>query len=388
MTIQKLKHSARFCFLLQKRLIKKPSFAVILFLIIPVVLGIKFCSTQKSGILTVALSQIQNSANESRQSSSVQSIFNSLINDIPAFNFIICDSKAAAENLVQSKNADAAWIFDSDFESRLKKSGEEGQVLPLVTVVQSEDTVFLAYSREILYSRIFPLFSYEAYKGFVQERIGNVPQRELKKWYERFSAIPELFKHQTQGEQNVTDSYLLSPLRGMLAIWLFICAFAAALYYIDDMEKKRFVWLLGSDQSLGFYLSLVLIPLADCSVIFLIAVAAGGVFTGLLMELSALILLIISAALFVNVLRLITQKKYLFCSVIPLLIILMLVLSPIFLKVNQFRPLQFIFPVFYYLNAVYSVWYLGIFAVYTLILAAINIVFMHRSNMFFHHGNN
>jgi ABC-2 type transport system permease protein len=359
----------KFLLLLQKRILNKKSFLAVLFLIIPVVVGIKICSNQKSGILRIALFQSQSTPMG-------QQIFDSLKNDIPAFNFIECQDETEAQQLVYNKKADAAWIFDSDFDSRIKKSGSEGRVLPVVTVLQGEDTVFLAYSREILISRIFPLFSYEAYCGFVNERIGSVSQNDLQTWYLRYSDIPELFVHQTQGEQNVSSSYLLSPLRGMLAIWIFICGFAATLYYIDDIEKKRFVWLEGAGKSFGFYLVFVLIPLIDCSIIFLIAVLTGGIFTTLLRELAALLLLILSVAFFVNLLRLITRRKYLFCAAIPLLIILMLVLSPVFLKVNQFVPLQFAFPVFYYLNAIYSTWYLGFFALYTIILAVINIVLM------------
>ena len=64
----------RFWLLLQKRILNKKSFLAVLFLIIPVVAGIKFCSKQKSGILRIALVK-------SQDSSMVQQIFDSLNKD-------------------------------------------------------------------------------------------------------------------------------------------------------------------------------------------------------------------------------------------------------------------------------------------------------------------
>ena len=357
-------------FLLQKRLLKKISFILILLMVIPVVISFRISLNQKSGMLTVALA----SQKETSPSDTVKQIFTELHDTVPAINFIDCSSETQARNLVQQKKADTAWIFDSDLEGRLEKSGEKASVLPVVTVVQGEDTVFLAYVREILCSKIFPYFSYAAYSSYARANIPALTERELSSQYKKYSYVPDLFRLESTGGQNVSQSYLMSPLRGMLALWLMMCAFAATLYFIQDSEHGCFVWF-KNNSSLFFYLKITLIPLFDCAVIMFAAVLCGGIKVSMLYEIASLLLLVLSSILFANLVRHITIKNSIFCASIPIIILITLVLCPIFLKVNTFRPLQLLLPVFYYLNSVYSLHYLWLFLLYTVILFTLNYLY-------------
>jgi ABC-2 type transport system permease protein len=322
-------------------------------------------------MLTVVL------AEATSESSIPSEIISDLQKTVPTINFIVCDSEEEARNLVIAKKADIAWIFDSDFDSRIEKAGKRGRILPVVTSVQGEDTVFLAYVREILCSKIFPYFSYAAYKAYILERMPSVTDKELFFQYSRFSSLPKLFNHQTEGIQNVSQSYLMSPLRGMLALWLLMCAFAATLYFMQDSQRGSFVWF-NNNQSLFFFLKITFIPLFDCALIMFLAILTGGIFNSFLLEIFSLLLLVLSSILFANLLRIITVKNYIFCAAIPIIILVTLVLCPIFLKVNSFRPIQLLLPVFYYLNSVYSLYYLFLFSMYTIILFILNKILMTK----------
>ena len=359
--------------LLQKRFLKKTSFIIILCLVIPVVIFFRIGSRQKSGMLTVALA----ASNATVSSDSVQQIMTQLEETVSGISFIKCSSEEQAQELLGHKKADAAWIFDSDFDERIEKAGKRGSVLPVVTVIQGEDTVFLAYIREILCSKIFPYFSYAAYKAYILERMPSVTDKELFFQYSRFSSLPKLFNHQTEGIQNVSQSYLMSPLRGMLALWLLMCAFAATLYFMQDSQRGSFVWF-NNNQSLFFFLKITFIPLFDCTLIMFLAILTGGIFNSFLLEIFSLLLLVLSSILFANLLRIITVKNYIFCAAIPVIILVTLVLCPIFLKVNSFRPIQLLLPVFYYLNSVYSLYYLFLFSMYTIILFILNKILMTK----------
>lgn len=356
--------------LLQKRYLKKISFIIILCMVIPLVAFFRIGSNGKSGMLTLALSVSQGETS----SQIIPRIITELEETVPAINFVECQSQEEAEKLLMNKKADAAWIFDSDFDERLKKSGVKGSVLPLVTSYQGEDTVFLAYVREILCSKIFPYFSCEVYKAYVLERMPGISYKELKSQYSKYSNIPDLFRHQTLGSQNVSQSYIMSPLRGMLALWLLMCAFAATLYFMQDMQRGTFVWF-NDKTSLFFFLKICLIPLIDCALIMMLAILTGGIFISPFYEFSAIILLVISSLLFANIIRVITVKNHIFCAAIPVIILVTLVLCPIFLKVNSFRPVQFMLPIFYYLNSLYSLYYLGLFAAYTGVLLLMNALY-------------
>ena len=355
--------------LIQKRLFKKPSFLIILALVFPVVMGIRFTANQKSGLLAIALA-------EEKPCATSQNIIQKL-QEVHSVYFVSCKTPSEARNLVEEKKVDAAWIFDANIEEIFEKSGRTASIHPVVSIVQGEDTVFLAFVRELLYSKVYPYFSYAAYKYYIKQRMPAASDKEIKNQFQRYYEMPELFTQQTYGSTNAQNSvrsfYLLSPLRGMLALWLFMCAFAATLYFIFDKERNSFVWV-NSRDSLGFFLIMTLIPITDCAIILLLALKIGGIFTSLGIELLALILYMICISLFCNLLRLITVNKNIFSAAITILLLTMMVVCPVFLKVNSLQPLQHCFPLFYYLNAVYSWPFMQQFAIYTGILLILNII--------------
>lgn len=355
--------------LMQKRLLKKNSFIIILLIVIPLIISFRICLKQKSGMLTVALTSQKNTL----PSATVKQIFTELHDTVSAINFIDCSSESQARDLVQQKKADTAWIFDSDFDSRIEKSGDKGNVLPVVTIVQGEDTVFLAYIREILCSKIFPYFSYAAYSSYARKNIPALTESELSSQYKKKSYVPDLFCLEASGGQNVSQAFLMSPLRGMLALWLMMCAFAAILYYIQDYNQGCFIWF-KNNQSLLFNLKISLIPIFDCAIIMFAAVMCAGIRVSLLYEIASLLLLVLSSILFANLVRYLTINNSIFCASIPIIILVSLVLCPIFLKINSFRPIQLLIPVFYYLNSVYSLYYMWLFVIYTSVLFILNIL--------------
>lgn len=355
--------------MVQKRLFKKTSFLIVFALVFLIVFGMRFTANQKSGLITIALAQ-------EKQNDFAEQIINQLL-EVRSIYFIDCKSPQDARILVEQKKADAAWIFDADFEEHIEQAGKAGAVRPVVSILQGQDTVLLALVREILFSKIYPYFSYSAYKNYIKQKIPSANDNDIKIQFQRFNQMPHLFTQKTFGPTNVQNNfrsfYLISPLRGMLALWLFMCGFAATLYFIQDKERNSFVWV-SSRSSLRFFLAMVLIPLCDCAVILLIALKAGGIMLSFGIELPAVVMLIISIALFCNLLRLLTINKNIFCAATTIILLTMMVVCPIFLKVNSFRPLQFSFPIFYYLNSIYSKSFMIQFAIYTGILFVLNII--------------
>lgn len=358
--------------LLQKRYLKKISFVIILLLVIPVILLFRLGAKEKSGMLTLALCMEREA--KSGEAKTAEEIIKQLGETVSGINFIEFSDKEQALALLKQKKIDAVWTFDSDFDSRLQKAGQKGNILPLVNVYQGQDTVFLAYVREILCSKIFPYYSYLAYKNYVKERMPLVTEKDLLLQYSSYSNIPDLFRQESAGSQQLSDSYLMSPLRGMLALWLLMCAFAASLYFMQDVEQGSFVWF-NKNSSFFFFLKITLIPMLDCALVMLAAIYAGGIGLSFGREVLSLLLLLLSSICFANLISLLSRKKHVFSALIPVIILLTLVLCPIFLKVNSFRALQFLLPVYYYLNSIYSLYHLILFVVYTVSLFLIMLIF-------------
>ncbi|WP_191018092.1 hypothetical protein [Treponema zioleckii] len=364
-------------FLMQKRFFKKPGFIIILLLVIPMVFSFRSCASKKSGILTVALCQ-KNTSDSLPVEELASKIMAELESSVPNVNFVRCDGEEVAKTLVLQKKVDCAWIFDRNLEEKLDEAGKDGLVQPVVTAFESEENSFMAFSRELLYMKVYPIFSYSAYKNFVLERFGPVSEEILKKNYDFYSASTDFFVHESLSSNKTSSvSYLLTPMRGLLAVWLMLCAFASSVVFMNDEKNATFVWIKLNSRlkKFGFSVFMQSIPVFDAALVLFLSVFAGGLFTNLHSEIIPLLFFLISAVLFSNLLRMIFKTPAVFCAALPLLILVQLVVCPIFVRIQTLLPIQYILPPFYYLNSVQDSWFLTPFAVYVLILAALNFLF-------------
>jgi hypothetical protein len=77
---------------------------------------------------------------------------------------------------------------------------------------------------------------------------------------------------------------------------------------------------------------------------------------------------------FCNLLRLVVGKPERLGSVIPLTLLCMLILCPVFIDVNGFGAIQYLLPAYYYLKGLHSDFYLYGMFVYSVVLIAISIL--------------
>ena len=212
----------------------------------------------------------------------------------------------------------------------------------------------MAFSREILYTRLFPLFSYQAYKSYVRQIFGEMNDDFLLKNYERYTEDNDFFVHETLGaKKGGSVSYLLSPLRGLLAVYLMLVSFASAIYFMIDEKKGTFVWVRfnSGTRKMFFQLFVQLIPVLDAAIVVFFSIFAAGLFTDLLSEIVSLVLFAISSVAFSNMIRHLAKNEVRFCAVLPVLILALLVICPVFIKIDRLRPLQYLFPPFSYLKS-------------------------------------
>lgn len=371
MFLSKCKRACVWALLMQKRLLKKISFIVILCMWIPLSALLRSSTKAESGVLTVAL------ATEKSADALSVSLMNELSEAKGALRFVCARSAEDARGMVAQKEADAAWIFAADLGARLLQCAEAGKVRPLVTCVEGEESTALAFAREILYAKLYPHFSYAAYKAYTSARFPSVSERTLLLRYQRYAKEVSLFvfKENTRAPH---VSYLLLPLRGLLSLQLLLCAFAAALYFMHDSARGAFVWV-SSRASMHFSLCMLLVPVADCALLLLLSLKAGGVFAGLGAELLPLALLVLSSVLFADIVRLLLRTGTRVASLVPLLTLTAFIVCPIFIQTTllplPLRAIGYLLPPFYYLHAVYSPWFFGTFTLYTLALIAVRAAF-------------
>ena len=330
------------------------------------VAGMRLAARQESGIVTVALCRTDPSDELAAK------IVDGLLQDRNVLRYVVCETPEEARALVERFQADAAWIFPENLAVRLGESAARKRVKPVVTVVEREDSVPLTFSREILTSALYPYFSYAVYEDYVRDDLGLwADEEELSEAYERTHAEGSLFQIvYFDGRAVEKESYLLAPVRGILALWLVLCGFAASLYYMQDEQRGTFSWMPIKHRlwlAFGFHG----VVLADAAAALLIACKLSGVFTVWYKEVMNGVLFTGCVLVFCNLVRLLCGTPERLGSCIPILLMGMAAVCPVFISVNRFQPLQYLLPPFYYLKATHSTYHVYLMAAYILVGAGL-----------------
>lgn len=361
--------------LLQKRLLKRKSFFLLLCLAPLFAAGVGRLSEEPSGIAAIAVYL-------PKEDAAAQETADRIFDGESVLRYLPCGTEEEARAYVESGEADAAWIFAEDMEERLKELAGRRRVRPVVTVLEREDSVPLILGREILTAAIYPTFSYAVYEGYVREELGmgEMTEEELRAAYEQAAVEGSLFQmvypDQTSGEAE-DYSYVQAPLRGILAIWLTFCGLASALWFMRDEEKGVYERMPAAKRLSASYLACAVF-LADASVVMLLAVKLSGVFTEWKRETVSCAVFAACVTAFSNVLRLLCRTpQRLGMALLPLGAV-MLALCPVFLNLQYFRAGKRLLPPWYYLQSIHNVRDLYLMAAYTAVLVLLSL-FLQRT---------
>jgi hypothetical protein len=356
--------------LLQKRLLKKGGFLLMLCLAPLLAAGVGRLSTEPAGIATIALYLPEGDA-------SAQEISERLL-DSGILRYLPCGDEEEARTQVETGEADAAWIFPEDLSERLEELGDKRRVRPVVTVVERKDSVPLILGREILSSAIYPSFSYQVYAGYVRDELGleEMTDEELRRVYDSVAVEGSLFQMMYPDETpgNAEDfTYVQAPLRGILAVWFTFVGLAAALWFMQDEERGVYGRVPATKHLWASYIAGAAF-LLDAVVVLLLSCKLAGVFTDWKKEVMSCAVFAVCVLAFANLLRMLCRTpRRLGMTFLPLLAA-MLALCPIFLNLPYFKAGKLLLPPWYYLQSVHNTRYIYEMAIYTVILVLVSAV--------------
>lgn len=348
-----------------KRIFHKYSFIIILLLIPLSIPAAKMAITQEdSGIMNVALYA------DGENNTVAEEVITKLTTADSVLRFTVFNTYESAENAVLKKDVDCAWIFPENMHQKIIDFVSGKSTKPIVTVIVTEENTMTRLSNEKLYSAVFPHISYEAYKDFLFKN-NVVPEDTsddiLKSHYNKYiyeDSLVEIQKMNSDVEISTDDNYLLTPIRGILAILIMLCGFAAAMYFLSDQAEGKYDWL-SYRKKLAPAFGSCLSAIATSSVAVLIALCLSGMFTKAYLEITAMILYALSATGFCLVLCILFRSAGRLGACIPFLTIVMLVLCPIFFSINYLSEVRMLLPPWYYLNAVTDSGYIVQMAIYS-----------------------
>lgn len=400
--------------LINKRLLKKPGFIAFLCLI-PLLAGAASHMAQlDSGVLTIAL------ACEDPDDATANDIIESLEKGSQMLRFVRCGQPDKAKELVYGGRADAAWIFHADMRAAVDRYVRNRvPSSAAVTVIEREESAALALTREKLCSALYPYASYSLYLLCLEELGADtnaLGEKQLREYYAGSDVDADMFEvvypdgerlsaggderttdgargddsadgqsgeaaDGAQGESGagaregddagsaaasseaVRESYLVSPVRGILAACVVAAGLAAAMYLGDDMSAGRFAWL--AKRRRAFVPAAYIFGAAiDTTVIMCLSLAVFGLSSGFAREVSCGAAFAFASAAFCIFVRELLPNNKLLAAALPVLSASSLVLCPVFLNFTAVRPLSLCLPGYYYLLSFRDIKYLHFMLLY------------------------
>lgn len=382
--------------LLSKRLLKKVGFLAMLITLLILTLGIKFFSSrEESSVLKIGLyidkdfnknieekTRKSNAKNINTSDDLSQNIIDNLLRKNSIINFSKVNSYDDIYNKLSKKELDAVWAFPPNLSSLIENYSNSKN--KLIRLIEQDDTVPLKLSREILFKELYPYISFSTYKNFLINELKpediSTFENEITSYYDNINVTGDLIEYKTynENENSITEnpknnsSFLLSPLRGLISIWLFSCGILGAAYYCQDLKNGLFTLIpieLRANLAIFYQLYIVV----NAAIIMLASLFLTGLFVDFTSEMINIIMLILSITLFSNLLRLVLKNNATsLVSLIPVIIVLSLVSSPVFLSINT--KFQYLLPINFYLRLFYQSDILIKFICYILVLVVVNVV--------------
>lgn len=400
--------------LINKRLLKKPGFIAFLCLI-PLLAGAASHMAQlDSGVLTIAL------ACEDPDDATANDIIESLEKGSQMLRFVRCGQPDKAKELVYGGRADAAWIFRADMRAAVDRYVRNRvPSSAAVTVIEREESTALALTREKLCSALYPYASYSLYLLCLEELGADtnaLGEKQLREYYAGSDVDADMFevvypdgeRLSAGGDERTTDgargddsadgqsgeaadgaqgesgagaregddagsaaasseaaqeSYLVSPVRGILAACVVAAGLASAMYLGDDMRAGRFEWL--AKRRRAFVPAAYIFGAAiDTTVIMCLSLAVFGLSSGFAREVSCGAAFAFASAAFCIFVRELLPNNKLLAAALPVLLASSLVLCPVFLNFTAVRPLSLCLPGYYYLLSFRDIKYLHFMLLY------------------------
>lgn len=352
--VRKIRKLLLLSFLFCKRLCKRACFWLLLCAVPVLALGMGNLGDGESGMLHILLCP------ENPSDALWVQIAGQLLTEKSVIQYTVAERAEDAVALVESGKADAVWIFPDGLRERLdqftgRKLWEEGAV----RVVEREDNVALRLAREKLFGVLYPHISYSLYKNFICEDMDwEVEEEVLLEYYGSKSVEGSLFwpVYIGRGEKisdNTEQSFLVMPVRGLLALLVLLCGLAGTLYFLQDQERGVLDAVPMRKRRACLYLYQFSVS-AIISAAALLALYFSGVFTSWAGEIVWMAVYVFLCMGFCSVLQRLCGDMRRLASLVPVVLLLSFVLCPVFFSLRQVKVFPYLLPTFYYLKGIYN----------------------------------
>ena len=358
--------------LLLKRLLKKKSYIFMLLIVPLMVMMLNAMSSADAGLMTIGvyIPGTDESSDFLRQD---------LKENPGSLQFVFYDTEDEVVSAVESQQVVEGWIVPENLDAVVANMASDNNSKEKIQIIIREQGLTHLLGKEVISSRVFPRIARDMAVRYVSQFVYNdKPSKDeinhILQTYDNYGINGNLFEmgyvdeDATYTKEEV--SYLMMPLRGILALWLLLCAIAASMYYLEDEKSGLFIWWKVKAPIIRDFLYYVVI-IAIPSVMVLVGLAYGGVFTDIKRELLALILYDLAIIFLANILRLLIQSIKGLGIITPILIMASAIFAPVFIDFKEGRAIQKFCPTFHYLYCIHDEYYVQSLLLYSIILLII-----------------
>ena len=369
-----IKNGFTWYLLLTKRLLKKPSFWAVLLLVPVMVFGLGLAAQEESHILRIAVyAEPSSDPLGSRIAEDLEDLDG-------VVEYTVCGTEEELRREVSLSQADAGYLLPAELTGMMEAylAGRESE-LPydghLISVIANEDTIQLQLAREQFFSVLYPYLSELAAEQFTLEQkefaglSEDYVRERIRALYSEERVEDSIFRfaYGTDAPEVYLDqnSYVMTPVRGMLSVFVFFTGLTMGMYLMKDRKAGMFQWVRYGKKPLYYWLSILTGTVLGGIAAYL-GLWISGTFTEWWRELPRMALLVLAAAGFSGVLCQLVRNMAVYGAMLPLLVLLSVVLCPVFVSFHGLEPLKSLLPPYFYLNGLYSGRITGYLAVYAL----------------------
>ena len=352
-----MKESITWLILWCKRLLKKPLLLFTILLMPLTVLFLQYGNTKKDAVLQVAIYlEDKEDTSGRRLAEHIVSLSDSTI------YFYLCKDKEGLIQEVKSQRAACGYVIPGDLDKKLVSYVQKRR--PFLTVIREKDNMTTRIVDEIVLSKHYPAIAYYILENFLEQQTGTVPDKEqLSRTFHSYYSNELLFQFQyLSGEENAilqkkNTSILMLPVRGIMAVLLLLLCMAGELVSFSDRKEGRTHQMSQKQRILADLYSL-LIPGAAACVFALLSIKMAGISGSPLREIPAMVCYLLACMGLANLLGKLLPNKYIYLAAMPLMLLLSLILSPIFIDLSSILPtagrMGRLLPATWYLKSIQS----------------------------------
>lgn len=281
-----------------------------------------------------------------------------------SIDFVLETDPDSVISSVESGDLDCAYVFSENLTEKLDNHNQKG----CITLIRSSSDFISSLSNEIVFSALFRVYAGHVAVDFVRtdDLFASVRTDAVKTAQEKYEEyvnggatfyldFKTFAEDDTKLLESIETENFSFPIRGILAILIFIAGLFGCVQWLSDNENKVFATVSYQFRFISRWLYAA-IPVVLFGISSMFTILLSGVNTGFGNEFLKLFLYLILVTVFSVGMGYIIKRSKVMISLLPIFIVGSLILCPVFIDLGFYLPvikvLNKLFIPYYYLAGI------------------------------------